>query len=70
MRILNSVSNRVKIPMEKFAITIDRYGNTSSASIPLSLDEAIREGRVSDDDLILMIALGGGISWGSALVRW
>ncbi|MBN2801844.1 MAG: ketoacyl-ACP synthase III [Deltaproteobacteria bacterium] len=70
MRILTSVSNRVKIPMEKFAITIDRYGNTSSASIPISLDEAVRGGRVNDDDLILMIALGGGISWGSALVKW
>jgi len=70
IRILNSVSKRTRIPMDKFAITIDRYGNTSSASIPLSLDEALRDGRVNDNDLILMMALGGGISWGSALVKW
>jgi 3-oxoacyl-[acyl-carrier-protein] synthase III len=70
MRILNAVSRRVQIPMEKFALNLEHYGNTSSASIPISLDEAVRAGRVSSGDIVLMIALGGGISWGSALIRW
>ena len=70
MRILSAVSKRVNIPLEKFALNLKYYGNTSSASIPISLDEAVRDGKVSDDNLVLMIALGGGISWGSALIKW
>ncbi len=70
MRILSAVSKRVSIPIERFALNLESYGNTSSASIPISLDEAVRAGRVNDNDLVLMIALGGGISWGSALIRW
>ncbi|MDJ0761940.1 MAG: beta-ketoacyl-ACP synthase III [Myxococcota bacterium] len=70
IRILNTVSHRVGIPMEKFVLNIERLGNTSSASIPLALNEAIQDGRVKDNELILMTALGGGISWGSALLRW
>ncbi|MBN2341285.1 MAG: ketoacyl-ACP synthase III [Deltaproteobacteria bacterium] len=70
MRILSAVSKRVNIPLEKFALNLKYYGNTSSASIPISLDEAVREGKVSENDLVLMIALGGGISWGSALIKW
>lgn len=70
MRILSAVSKRVKIPLEKFALNLKYYGNTSSASIPISLDEAVRDGKVKDNDLVLMIALGGGISWGSALIKW
>ncbi len=70
MRILDAVSRRVKIPLEKFVLNIEHYGNTSSASIPIALDEAVRKGRVKDGDKMLMIALGGGISWGSALLKW
>ena len=70
MRILSAVSKRVNIPIEKFALNLEWYGNTSSASIPISLDEAVRDGRLSENDLVLMIALGGGISWGSALIQW
>ncbi|MBN2718701.1 MAG: ketoacyl-ACP synthase III [Deltaproteobacteria bacterium] len=70
MRILSAVSKRVNIPLEKFALNLKYYGNTSSASIPISLDEAVRDGKVNDDNLVLMIALGGGISWGSALIKW
>ena len=50
-------------------LNIERYGNTSSASIPLALDEAVRDGRIKKGDTVLMCALGAGISWGSALVR-
>lgn len=70
MRILDAVSRRVKIPLEKFVLNIEHYGNTSSASIPIALDEGVRTGRVKEGDTMLMIALGGGISWGSALLRW
>jgi len=70
MRILNAVSRRVGIPLERFVLNIERYGNTSSASIPIALDEGVRSGRIKDGDTMLMIALGGGISWGSALLRW
>ncbi len=70
MRILDAVSKRVKIPLDRFVLNIERYGNTSSASIPIALDEAVRAGRVKRGDTMLMVALGGGISWGSALVKW
>jgi 3-oxoacyl-[acyl-carrier-protein] synthase-3 len=69
LRILEGVAARVGIPMEKFFLNIERYGNTSSASIPIALDEAARAGRVQPGDLVLMAALGAGLSWGSALVR-
>ena len=57
-------------PMERFYVNIQKYGNTSSASIPIALDEAAREGMLKRGQSILMTALGSGISWGSALVRW
>jgi 3-oxoacyl-[acyl-carrier-protein] synthase-3 len=70
LRILEAVAERVGIPLEKFFLNIHKYGNTSSASIPIALDEAAREGRVKPNDLVLMAALGAGLSWGSALVRF
>ena len=70
IRILDGVSNRVKIPMSKFILNIEHYGNTSSASIPLALDEAVRADKIKEGDKLLMIALGGGISWGSSLIVW
>jgi 3-oxoacyl-[acyl-carrier-protein] synthase-3 len=70
MRILEAVAKRVSIPLEKFVLNIERYGNTSSASIPIALDEGVRSGRIQRGDTMLMIALGGGISWGSALLKW
>ncbi len=69
LRILEAVAERVHIPLAKFVLNIHRYGNTSSASIPIALDEAVREGRVKPGQLVLMSALGAGLSWGSALVR-
>lgn len=70
LRILEAVAQRLGMPMSKFYINIDRYGNTSSASVPIALDEAVAEGRVQPGQLLLMCALGGGLAWGSALVRW
>ena len=70
MRILQGVAERLGMPLEKFYLNIHKYGNTSSASIPIALDEAVREGKVKPGDLLLMAALGAGLSWGSALVRF
>jgi 3-oxoacyl-[acyl-carrier-protein] synthase-3 len=69
MRIISQVSQRLDIPLDRFVLNIERYGNTSSASIPIALDEAVRDGRIKKGDTVLMCALGAGISWGSALVR-
>lgn len=70
IRIIDSAVQRLKLPEEKVVINVDRYGNTSAASIPLALSEAVASGRVKKGDLILMVAFGAGLSWASALVRW
>ncbi len=69
LRIISQIAERLDIALERFVINIERYGNTSSASIPIALDEAFRDGRIKPGDTVLMCALGAGISWGSALVR-
>ncbi|MEB2311083.1 MAG: ketoacyl-ACP synthase III [Sorangiineae bacterium] len=69
LRIINQVAARLDIPLERFVLNIDRYGNTSSASIPIALDEAVRDGRIRPGHKVLMCALGAGISWASALVE-
>ena len=56
--------------MERFFLNIDKYGNTSSASLPIALDEALEQGKIKDGDLLLLAALGGGLAWGSAAMRW
>ena len=70
LRIVESVLDRVGIPRERCWINLDRYGNTSSASLPLSLDEANRSGRLKPGDVVAMMAIGAGMAWGSALLRW
>ena len=70
LRILQALSQRVELPMERFFVNIHKYGNTSSASIPIALNEIVAEGKLKQGQLVLMCALGAGISWGSALVRW
>jgi 3-oxoacyl-[acyl-carrier-protein] synthase-3 len=70
VRIVESVMDRLGVPRDKCWLNIDRYGNTSSASLPLSLDEANRAGRLKSGDLIAMMAIGAGMAWGSALMRW
>jgi 3-oxoacyl-[acyl-carrier-protein] synthase-3 len=69
LRIIAQVALRLDIPLERFVLNIERYGNTSSASIPIALDEGVRDGRIQRGDTVLMCALGAGISWGSALIR-
>ncbi len=70
IRIIQAVAKRLKMPMENVVVNLDKYGNTSAATIPIALDEAVREGRIRDGDLILMAAFGGGLTWASALIRW
>jgi len=69
IRIIEATARKAKIPIEKVFINIDRYGNTSAASIPIALDEARRSGRIKEGDIVLMVVFGGGFTWGSALVR-
>ncbi|MBM4122906.1 MAG: ketoacyl-ACP synthase III [Nitrospira sp.] len=70
IRIIKAVANRLGLPMEKVVLNLDRYGNTSAASIPLALDEAVRAGRVKPGDALLMEAFGAGLTWASAVIRW
>jgi 3-oxoacyl-[acyl-carrier-protein] synthase-3 len=70
LRIVESVMERLEIPLERCWLNIQRYGNTSSASVPTTLDEANRAGKLSKGDIVLMTAIGAGMAWGSAVVRW
>ncbi len=70
IRILKSLAERVNLPFEKVYTTIQKYGNSSAASLPIALDEANREGRLQKDDLLLFSVFGGGFTWGVALWRW
>ncbi|HVY97932.1 MAG TPA: beta-ketoacyl-ACP synthase III [Dongiaceae bacterium] len=69
-RIMDGMAHRLKLPPEKVVYTIDRHANTSAASIPLALAEAVSDGRIQRGHLVLMEAMGGGFTWGSALLRW
>lgn len=69
-RILDGTARKLGLPTEKIVITVDRHANTSAASIPLALDEAVRDGRIKTGDLVLLEAMGGGLTWGAGLVRW
>ena len=69
-RILASTAKKIGLPDEKIVITLDKHGNTSAASIPLALNVAYEDGRITEGDLILLEAMGGGFTWGAALVRW
>ena len=69
-RIIDASAVKLGIAPEKVVITVDRHGNTSAASIPLALDTAVKDGRIKPGDLVMLEAMGGGFTWGSALVRW
>lgn len=69
-RIIESAAKHLEIPMERLFVNIDRYGNTSAATIPIAIDEARREGRMKKGDLVCLVAFGGGMTWASALMRW
>ena len=69
-RIIESMAHRLNLPEDRVVVTVDQHANTSAASIPLALSEAVGDGRIRKGDLVLMEAMGGGFTWGSALVRW
>jgi 3-oxoacyl-[acyl-carrier-protein] synthase-3 len=70
VRIIHAVAERLRLPVEKVFMNIDRYGNTSAASIPLALDEAVKLGRIKEGSLVMIGAFGAGLTWASALIRW
>jgi 3-oxoacyl-[acyl-carrier-protein] synthase-3 len=70
LRIIEATARRLSMPMEKVIVTVDRHGNTSSASVPMALDEGVRSGKIKRGELLLMEAFGGGFTWGSALIRF
>ncbi|MEJ7808319.1 MAG: beta-ketoacyl-ACP synthase III [Telluria sp.] len=70
LRIIEATAKRLDMPMERVVVTVDKHGNTSSGSVPLALDEAVRSGRVKRGQLVLLEAFGGGFTWGSALLRY
>ena len=70
LRIIEATAKRLDMPMERVVVTIDKHGNTSSGSVPLALDEAVRSGKVQRGQLVLLEAFGGGFTWGSALLRY
>lgn len=70
VRILRAVIERLGLPIEKVLLNLDRYGNTSAASIPIALDEAVREGRIKNGSLVMLGAFGAGLTWASAMIRW
>ena len=70
LRIIEALAEYLEMPMDRFFVNVDRYGNTSAASIPMALDEARRAGRIKSGDLILLVAFGAGLTYGSALIRW
>ena len=70
IRIIETVAKRLKLPAEKVYVNIENYGNTSSASIPIALDEALHSGKIKSGDYILLVAFGAGLTWGATLIKW
>ena len=70
LRIIEAIAHRLKIPMERFMINLDRYGNTSAAAVAIALDEANRTGRMQVGDYVLLVVFGGGLTWASSVIQW
>lgn len=70
LRIIRATAKRLGIPMEKVFVNVNRYGNTSAASVPLALNEARKEARIKDGDLVELVTFGAGFTWGAAVIRW
>lgn len=70
MRIIEAIAERMNVPIERFMVNLDRFGNTSAAAVAIALDEANRTGRMKEGDYILMVVFGGGLTWASSVVQW
>jgi len=69
-RIIEATARKLKMPMEQVVVTVAKHGNTSAASIPLALDEAVRDGRIKKGEMLMLEGFGGGFTWGSALLKF
>jgi len=70
IRIIDAAAERLRQPREKFFVNVERYGNTSAASVPVALYEAVRSGQIKEGDVVVMVAFGGGLTWASCAIRW
>lgn len=70
IRIITAAAKRLKLPIEKVYVNLNSYGNMSSASIPVALDEAVKEGKINDNDIVVLVGFGGGLTWGSCVIKW
>jgi 3-oxoacyl-[acyl-carrier-protein] synthase-3 len=70
LRIIDAIAQYLELPVERFFVNVDRYGNTSAASVPIALDEARKAGRIKAGEVTLLVAFGAGLTYGSALIRW
>ena len=70
LRIINALAGKLKVPTEKVFVNIDKYGNSSAATVPLALDQAVHSGRIQPGNNVILTAFGGGLTWGSAFIRW
>ena len=70
LRIIETIADKLQVPMERFFVNLQLYGNTSAAAVAIALDEAQRSGRIKRGDNILMVVFGGGLTWASSVVRW
>ena len=70
LRIIEAIGERLGIAREKVFVNVDRYGNTSAASVAIALDEANRSGRIKPGDYVLMVVFGGGLTWASTIIEW
>ncbi len=70
IRIMESARQRLDLPKEKMSVSVDKYGNTSAASIPLSVKQELENGRIKDGDIVVFVGFGGGLTWGSIVLRW
>lgn len=70
IRIIQSAAKRLKLPMEKVVVNVDKYGNTSSGSIPIALNEAIKDGKINNNDIVVLVGFGAGLTWASCVMKW
>jgi 3-oxoacyl-[acyl-carrier-protein] synthase-3 len=70
LRIIEAIAHRMDLPMDRFMINLDRYGNTSAAAVAIALDEANRTGRMKVGDYVLLVVFGGGLTWASSVIQW
>lgn len=70
MRIIESAAKRLGVPMERTATTLKKYGNNSSATIPIAMDEYVREGKIKNGDVLALVGFGGGLTWGASIIKW